>query len=125
MPSLLSCHYLIRHGETAWSLSGLHAGLTDIPLTGQSERDARKLAKWSGAAKSSWVFTSLLGRARQTVEPAALDYIAEIEPNLAEWRYGDYEEQCPVDIRKARQNSQQSWSIDPVASEQNCSRETH
>ena len=67
MPSLLSRLYLIRHGETAWSLSGQHTGLTDIPLTEQGEQDARKLAERLGAVKFGCVFTSPLQRARRTV----------------------------------------------------------
>jgi broad specificity phosphatase PhoE len=85
MPSLLSRLYLIRHGETAWSLSGQHTGLTDIPLTEQGERDARKLAERLGAVKFSCVFTSPLQRARRTAELAGLRDIAEIKPDLAEW----------------------------------------
>ena len=65
MPSLLSRLYLIRHGETAWSLSGQHTGLTDIPLTEQGERDACKLAERLGAVKFRCVFTSPLKRARR------------------------------------------------------------
>ena len=102
MPSLLSRLYLIRHGETAWSLSGQHTGLTDIPLTEQRERDACKLAERLGAVKFRCVFTSPLKRARRTAELAGLGDIAEIEPDLAEWGYGDYEGQRPVDIRKGR-----------------------
>ena len=107
MPSLLSRLYLIRHGETAWSLSGQHTGLTDIPLTEQGERDARKLAERLGAVKFSCVFTSPLQRARRTAELAGLRDIAEIEPDLPEWGYGDYEGQRPVDIRKGRPD----WNV--------------
>jgi len=107
MPSVLSRLYLIRHGETAWSLSGQHTGLTDIPLTEQGERDARKLAERLGAVKFSCVFTSSLQRARRTAELAGLRDIAEIEPDLPEWGYGDYEGQRPVDIRKARPD----WNV--------------
>jgi broad specificity phosphatase PhoE len=107
MPSGPPRLYLIRHGETAWSLSGHHTGLTDIPLTEQGEQDARTLAQRLGAVKFSCVFTSPLQRARRTVELAGLGDIAEIEPDLAEWGYGDYEGQRPVDIRKARPD----WNV--------------
>jgi probable phosphoglycerate mutase len=107
MPSLLSHLYLMRHGETAWSLSGQHTGRTDIPLTEQGEQDARKLADRLRTVKFSRVFTSPLQRARRTCELAGLGEVAEIEPDLAEWDYGDYEGQRPADIRKARPD----WNI--------------
>ena len=94
--------YLVRHGETAWSLSGQHTGRTDIPLTEQGEQDARKLAERLHAVRFSRVFTSPLQRARRTCELTGLNEVAEIEPDLAEWDYGDYEGQRPVDIRKGR-----------------------
>jgi broad specificity phosphatase PhoE len=94
--------YFIRHGETAWSLSGRHTGLTDIPLTAQGEHDARKLAERLSAVKLSRVFTSPLQRARRTCELAGLGKVAEIEPDLVEWDYGNYEGQFSVDIRKKR-----------------------
>ena len=100
VPRMLSRLYLIRHGETAWSLSGQHTGRTDIPLTEQGEQDARKLAERLGAVRFSRVFTSPLQRARRTCELAGLDEVAEIEPDLTEWDYGDYEGQRSLDTRK-------------------------
>ena len=99
---MLSRQYLIRHGETAWSLSGQHTGRTDIPLTEQGEQDARKLGERLHAVRFRRVFTSPLQRARRTCELTGLNEVAEIEPDLAEWDYGDYEGQRPVDIRKGR-----------------------
>jgi broad specificity phosphatase PhoE len=99
--------YLVRHGETAWSLSGQHTGRTDIPLTEQGENDARKLAGRLRAVKFSRVFTSPLQRARRTCELAGLNEVAEIEPDLTEWNYGDYEGQRPGDIRKERPD----WNV--------------
>ena len=107
MPNMLSHIYLVRHGETAWSLSGQHTGRTNIPLTELGEQDARKLAERLRAVKFSRVFTSSLQRARRTCELAGLGDIAEIEPDLAEWDYGDYEGQRSVDIRKARPD----WNV--------------
>ena len=107
MPSLLSRLYLMRHGETAWSLSGQHTGRTDIPLIEQGEQDARKLADRLRTVKFSRVFTSPLQRARRTCELAGLGDLAEIEPDLAEWDYGEYEGLRPVDIRKARPD----WNV--------------
>ena len=94
--------YLVRHGETAWSLSGQHTGQTDIPLTDQGERDARELAERLRGVSFSRVFTSPLQRARRTAELAALNRVAEIEPDLAEWDYGDYEGRSAAEIRKGR-----------------------
>ena len=102
MPTILSRLYLIRHGETAWSLSGQHTGRTDIPLTEKGEQDARNLAKQLRAAKFSHVFTSPRLRARRTCELVELAAVAEIDPDLAEWDYGDYEGQRTVDVRERR-----------------------
>lgn len=101
-PNMLSRFYLIRHGETAWSLSGRHAGRTDIPLIKQGEQDARKLAERLRAVRFSHVFTSPLQRARRTCELAGLDEVAEIEPDLVEWNYGEYEGQFSLDTRQQR-----------------------
>jgi broad specificity phosphatase PhoE len=102
MPRMLSHLYLMRHGETAWSLSGQHTSRTDIPLTEKGEQDARKLAERLRTVKFSHVFTSPLQRARRTCVLAGLGEVAEIEPDLVEWDYGDYEGQRPADIREAR-----------------------
>jgi broad specificity phosphatase PhoE len=94
--------YLIRHGETAWSISGQHTGRTDIPLTAQGERDARALAKGLRAVRFSRVFTSPRQRARRTCELVGLDAATDIDPDLAEWDYGEYEGERSADIRKRR-----------------------
>ena len=101
-PNMDSRLYLIRHGETAWSLSGQHTGRTDIPLTEQGEQDARELAERLQPVRFNGVFTSPRQRARRTCELVGLDAVAEIEPDLAEWDYGDYGGQRSVDIRKGR-----------------------
>jgi broad specificity phosphatase PhoE len=101
-PSMLSQLCLVRHGETAWSLSGQHTGRTDIPLTEKGEQDARKLAERLSTVTFSHVFTSPLQRARRTCVLAGLGEVAEIEPDLVEWDYGDYEGQRTADIRAAR-----------------------
>ena len=107
MQSTLPCLYLVRHGETAWSLSGQHTGRTDIPLTEHGEQAARKLAETLRAVRFTRVFTSPLQRAQRTYELAGLDEVAEIEPDLIEWDYGDYEGQRPEDIRKGRPD----WNV--------------
>ena len=82
---------LIRHGETTWSRSGRHTGLTDLPLTGNGERAARQLAPHLGRMRFSLVLCSPLQRARQTCELAGLAEAAQLEPDLREWNYGEYE----------------------------------
>ena len=94
--------YFIRHGETEWSLSGRHTGRTDIPLTAHGEDGARALAPWLGAIHFTRVLTSPLQRARQTCALAGRGGAAEIEPDLSEWDYGDYEGRRSLDIQKSR-----------------------
>jgi probable phosphoglycerate mutase len=83
--------YLIRHGETAWSLSGQHTGRSDIPLTARGEEQARGLARELDKVPFTAVLTSPRQRARKTCDLAGLGKNAVIEPDLAEWDYGDYE----------------------------------
>jgi len=92
--------YLIRHGETAWSLTGQHTGRTDIALTENGEAEARELAPRLSPIRFSRVLVSPRLRARQTCALAGLEQGSEIEPDLAEWDFGDYEGQRSVDIRK-------------------------
>ena len=98
LPSL----YLIRHGETEWSMSGQHTGRTDVPLTSSGEQQARALAPWLDGVKFARVLTSPRARARRTCELAGLGAAAETEPKLAEWDYGDYEGRRSIDIRRDR-----------------------
>lgn len=93
---------LARHGETAWSLSGQHTGLTDLPLTERGEADARTLAPRLQGMSFAKVFTSPLQRAARTCELAGFGARAERDPDLVEWDYGDYEGVRSVDIRKDR-----------------------
>ena len=84
--------YFIRHGETAWSLSGQHTGRTDLPLTPHGEAMARELATALKGIDFSLVLTSPRLRARTTCKLAGFDGTGvQLEPNLAEWDYGDYE----------------------------------
>jgi broad specificity phosphatase PhoE len=99
--------YLFRHGQTEWSLSGQHTGRTDIPLTGQGEDEARALRPWVAPIKFTHVLTSPRQRARRTCELVGLGQVAQIEPNLAEWDYGDYEGKLSSDIRGTRPD----WNI--------------
>ncbi len=83
--------YLIRHGETAWSLSGQHTGTSDIPLTPNGEAMASQLTSALQGLEFSLVLTSPRLRARQTCHLAGLGAHAQIDPNLAEWDYGKWE----------------------------------
>ena len=94
--------YLARHGETLWSLSGQHTGLTDLPLTEHGEHTARRLGERLNGLAFAKVFTSPLQRARQTCELAGFGLVAEIDPDLVEWNYGDYEGRRGSDIRAQR-----------------------
>ncbi|MGO9543587.1 MAG: histidine phosphatase family protein [Rhodomicrobium sp.] len=94
--------YFIRHGETAWSLSGQHTGRTDIPLTAHGEDEARGLEPCLRAIEFTHVLTSPLQRARRTCELAGLAAAAEVEADLSEWDYGAYEGQLSADLRKER-----------------------
>ena len=91
---------LARHGETAWSLSGQHTGLTDLPLTEHGERNARSLAKRLNGLKFAQVFTSPLQRAARTCELAGFTQAAEVDRDLVEWNYGQYEGRTSADIEK-------------------------
>ena len=85
--------FLVRHGETEWSLSGQHTSVTDLPLTEQGEAKARLLPRHLDPAGFGLILSSPRQRARRTAELAGFvsEYAAQIEPDLAEWAYGDYE----------------------------------
>ncbi len=94
--------WLMRHGETAWSLSGAHTGRTDLPLTEKGEKDAADLGRWLNCRKFAVVLTSPMQRARETCRIAGYAGQAEVDANLCEWDYGDYEGLSTADIRKTR-----------------------
>src|SRR5262245_46328940 len=99
--------YMARHGETAWSRTGQHTGLTDLPLTEQGERNARRLGERLKGLTFAKVFTSPLRRARRTCELAGFGSVAEIDPDLVEWDYGEYEGRTTAEIRAERPD----WSL--------------
>jgi probable phosphoglycerate mutase len=93
---------LVRHGETAWTLSGQHTGRTDIPLTARGEADARAVpARLAGLAFGA-VFTSPLQRARRTCELAGYGPVSTVDDDLAEWDYGEYEGVRTSEIHERR-----------------------
>ena len=102
MSGALSKVYLVRHGETAWTISGQHTGRSDIPLTEQGERDAQALRAQLQGASFANVFTSPLQRARRTAELAGFGESAQPDPDLMEWHYGAYEGRRTADIRAER-----------------------
>jgi broad specificity phosphatase PhoE len=99
--------WLIRHGETEWSLSGAHTSRTDIPLTARGEQRATKIRDYLAHRPFSLVLVSPLQRARETCRIAGYGDVAQIEENLREWDYGIYEGRTTADIRKEQPN----WSI--------------
>jgi broad specificity phosphatase PhoE len=94
--------YLIRHGETAWSLTGQHTGRTDLALTAHGEAQARGLARRLQHLNFKHVLSSPLRRARRTCELAGFAASAVLDPNLLEWNYGDYEGRTLAEIRSMR-----------------------
>jgi probable phosphoglycerate mutase len=99
--------YYIRHGETAWSITGQHTGVTDIPLTANGEAAARGLGPRLRGIAFSHVLVSPLQRARRTCDLAGFGASAQIEPDLVESNYGDYEGRLSADIEKERPG----WSL--------------
>jgi probable phosphoglycerate mutase len=92
--------YLVRHGETEWSLNGRHTGRTDVLLTVHGEDESRKLGTRLSKESLSRVFSSPRLRARRTCELVGLAADMEIDSDLAEWDYGDYEGARTIEIRK-------------------------
>lgn len=99
--------WLVRHGETAWSLSGQHTGRTDIPLTERGHRQAHQLAPLLAAQPFERVLTSPMSRAIETCREAGLGERAEVEPELHEWDYGIYEGRTTPGIRETAPG----WSV--------------
>jgi len=98
--------YVARHGETAWTLTGQHTGLTDLPLTDRGEGNARRLGERLRGIAFSRVWTSPLQRARRTCELAGFGSATLIDSDLVEWNYGEYEGRRTVEIRAERPNWQ-------------------
>jgi probable phosphoglycerate mutase len=99
--------YLARHGETAWTVSGQHTGLTDIPLTERGAANARRLGERLKGLSFARVLTSPLQRARRTCDLAGFGAAAEVDPDLVEWDYGEYEGLTTAEIQKKKPH----WEI--------------
>ena len=102
MSATLPVVYLARHGETEWSLSGQHTGLTDLPLTSRGKSNARKLGQRLGGLPFARVFTSPLQRASSTCELAGFGTVVTTDRDLVEWNYGRYEGLRTAEIRLER-----------------------
>src|SRR5258706_10126778 len=102
MSDALPVVYLARHGQTAWTISGQHTGLTDLLLTTSGELEAVRLGRRLEKLTFAGVLTSPLRRAVRTCELAGFGAAAVVEPDLAEWNYGAYEGRTSVDIRAER-----------------------
>src|SRR5271155_2340695 len=90
--------YLARHGETAWSISGQHTGHTDLPLTDCGERNATRLGQRLSGLNFATVLTSPLQRARRTCDLAGYGNICQVNKDLMEWDYGQYEGRTSAEI---------------------------
>jgi probable phosphoglycerate mutase len=102
MNKTLPVTYLARHGETAWTITGQHTGRTDLPLTERGEANARRLGKRLSGLTFAKVFTSPLRRAMRTCGLAGFGSVAQTDPDLVEWDYGEFEGRLTVDILKER-----------------------
>jgi probable phosphoglycerate mutase len=92
--------WLVRHGETEWTISGQHTGTSDIPLTARGRERAQGIRDYLRHREFKKVFVSPLGRARETCAIAGYGDQAEIDPNLTEWNYGDFEGKTTPEIRE-------------------------
>jgi broad specificity phosphatase PhoE len=100
--SALPLVYLARHGETEWSRSGQHTGRTDLPLTEPGERAARRLGLRLAGVRPVKIFASPLQRATRTCELSGFSAHCEVDPDLLEWDYGDYEGRTSAEIHAER-----------------------
>lgn len=98
---------LVRHGETEWSKAGRHTGTTDLPLTAAGRAEAQSVAPWVRRREFELVLCSPLRRARETAEVMGYAERVEIDGDLAEWNYGDYEGLTTSEIRERRPD----WSV--------------
>ena len=102
MSAELPIIHVARHGETAWTITGQHTGRTDLPLTEAGEQNARRLGIRLKGLTFAKVLTSPLQRAVRTCELAGFSAVADIDPDLVEWDYGEYEGCTTAEIRAKR-----------------------
>ena len=107
MSDTLPIHHLARHGETAWTITGQHTGLTDLPLTAAGEANAERLGVRLRSVVHQEVWTSPLMRARRTCELAGLADGVRVDADLVEWHYGEYEGLTSAEIVARRPD----WNI--------------
>jgi len=91
--------WLVRHGETEWSLDGRHTSVTDIPLTERGRERARELRDYLAGRKFAAVFVSPMQRAKETCEIAGYGDVAIVDSNLMEWNYGESEGKTTAEMR--------------------------
>jgi probable phosphoglycerate mutase len=105
--------WLVRHGETEWSLSGAHTSTTDIDLTEHGRQRALELKQFLNGRKFAAVFTSPMKRARETCDIAGYGDVAQVEPGLMEWNYGESEGKT---TKQMREKYGPTWSVwtDPI-----------
>ena len=106
--------WLVRHGETEWSLDGRHTSVTDIPLTEHGRERARELREYLAGRKFAAVFVSPMQRARETCAIAGYGDVAQVDPNLMEWNYGESEGKTTAEMRAKYGAEWSVWS-NPLA----------
>lgn len=99
--------WLIRHGETEWSASGQHTGVSEIPLTARGREQAKSLRQTIGHRSFDLVLVSPRQRARETCQLAGLSDNAQLEQDLAEWDYGNFEGLTTLQVQETRPE----WSV--------------
>jgi broad specificity phosphatase PhoE len=109
--------WLIRHGETEWSLSGAHTSTTNIPLTEHGRQRAVELRDYLNGKKFAAVFTSPMQRARETCAIAGYGDVAQVEPGLMEWNYGESEGKTTAEMREKYGPDWSVWTNEIVGGE--------
>lgn len=94
--------FLVRHGATEWSVTRRHTGRTDLPLTDEGREEVKRLAVRLARERFALVLVSPLTRALETARLTGFGEVAQVEPDLAEWDYGDYDGRTAAEIRQER-----------------------
>lgn len=109
--------WLIRHGETEWSLSGAHTSVTDIPLTEHGRQRAEELKQFLNGKQFNLVLTSPMSRAKETCAIAGYGDVAVVEENLREWNYGESEGKTTAEMRVKYGPEWSVWSAPIIGGE--------